>query len=94
VFTGVFIGVIVSLINSNDIAVLLTGAPKWAAPFFAFPLLVAAITLVMIVLAVTGWVQRHGSAWGRIYYTLLTLAAIGCTGSLFALGLMDALFGV
>jgi pimeloyl-ACP methyl ester carboxylesterase len=71
-----FIGGIIGLIFSSDLSTLLVGVPKTAAPLFVVPLLLLILVLGLISIAVILWIKGYGSAWGRLYYTLLTLAAM------------------
>jgi pimeloyl-ACP methyl ester carboxylesterase len=91
VFTAVFIGVVVNMVISNDMRILL-GLPGAARPLFVLPLLVAGLAILMIGAALAGWTQRGGSLAGRLYFSLLTLAALVCAAVLAAWGMVTALF--
>lgn len=73
---------LVTLIFSGDISTLLIGVPKMAAPLFVVPPLLAILTVVMVAVTVILWVRGYWSAWRRVYYTLLTLAALTLVGVL------------
>lgn len=70
------------LIFSSDLSTLLVGVPKLAAPLFVIPPLLVLLTAAMVVVAISLWVKGYWSAWRRLYYSLLTLAAVGLVGVL------------
>jgi hypothetical protein len=89
VFTIVFLGVVISLVNENDLR-MLVGMPGSARPLFILPPLVALLALLMLAGAVIAWARRSGSVWGRIYLTLLSLAALICVAILGTWGMLTA----
>jgi len=56
---------------------LLFGLPPEAALLFAVPWVAAALSLGLVVFAVLAWKDGYWSAFGRIHYTLVTVAALG-----------------
>lgn len=82
---------IYQMIEGNNI-VIYFGLPASAAPLVSLPLLALVLTLVMVVAAIARWRTNAGSLPGRIYYSLLTLAALIAVFTLGALDLLTALF--
>jgi len=75
----------------NELA-LLFGAPRWSAPLFALPPLLALLAAGLLVSALLGWRPSAGwSGWQRVYYTLLALAALAFVGVLASTGMLTAL---
>lgn len=70
------------LIFSSDLSTLLVGVPKAAAPLFVIPPLLLLLATAMVVVTVILWVKGYWSAWRRVYYTLLALAAMALVGVL------------
>lgn len=91
VFTVILIGILVQMITANDLRMLM-GLPGTARPLFILPLLSALLALGMIVIAVTAWARGAGSVWGRLYFSLLTLAALACVAVLTYWGMTTAVF--
>ncbi len=89
-FTAIVAGVLFSLIAANDLR-WLVGLPGSTRPAFVLPPLALLLTLLMLAGALVAWVRRAGSVWGRIYLTLITLAAIVC---LIILGVWGMLSGI
>ena len=89
-FTAIVAGVLFSLIAANDLR-WLVGLPGSTRPAFVLPPLALLLTLLMLVGVLVAWMRRAGSVWGRIYLTLITLAAIVC---LIILGLWGMLSGI
>jgi CubicO group peptidase (beta-lactamase class C family) len=50
--------------------------PSWFVALLAIPILTAALTVVLLVLAVMAWKNRYWSLAGRLHYSLVTLAAL------------------
>ncbi|HEX9018774.1 MAG TPA: alpha/beta fold hydrolase [Anaerolineaceae bacterium] len=73
----------------NDSRVLL-GLPGDTRPAFLLPLLAALMAVLMLAGAVAAWARRAGSAGGRIYLTLISLAALVCV---VIAGIWGILFG-
>jgi pimeloyl-ACP methyl ester carboxylesterase len=94
VLTAFLVGMVVliyQMIEGNNI-VIYFGLPASAAPLLTLPLLALLLSLLMIVSAVARWRGSIGSLVGRIYYSLLALAALGAVSVLGALDLLTALF--
>lgn len=89
-FTILLVAVLVNLSLTFDYRILL-GLPGSARPIFVLPVLAGLLTLVMLAAVVIGWSRRAGSAAGRIYFTLLSLAAVVC---LAVLGIWGMLTGI
>jgi hypothetical protein len=75
------IGLII-LLFSSDLSTLLVGIPKAAAPLFVLPPLLLLLAIAIVGVALVVWVKGYWSIWRRVYYTLLTLAAVGVVGVL------------
>jgi len=90
IFTIIFIVVIVNMVTANDLRILL-GMPGRARPLFILPVLAVGLVVLMIGAAVAGWFRRSGSIAGRLYFSLLTIAALVCVAILAAWGMMTAL---
>jgi hypothetical protein len=67
-------------------AVALPSEARWLRPF---PWLLAVLAVVLTVVAVRRWSVREWSVWGKLYATLLALAAVA--GVVLAAG--QGLFG-
>lgn len=91
---GLVIGLVVVIFVQafeNELA-LLFGAPRWSAPLFALPPLLALLAAGLLVSALLGWRPSAGwSGWQRVYYTLLALAALAFVGVLASTGMLTAL---
>ncbi len=92
VFTVILIVISVNLALENDFTILF-GFPGTSRPLFLLPPLALGLTLLMLAGAVTGWASKAGSIWGRLYLTLVTLAALACIVILAAWGMVTAAFG-
>jgi hypothetical protein len=77
-----FLAGLALLIFSSDLSTLLVGVPKAAAPLFVVPPLLLLLAAAMAVVTVILWVKGYWSAWRRVYYTLLALAALALVGVL------------
>jgi pimeloyl-ACP methyl ester carboxylesterase len=86
-----FIVILVIMITKND-SRLFYGLSGEARPWFILVLIFILATVLMIISAILGWVQRYGPIWRRLYYTLLTLAALTITIVLVAWGMASAIF--
>lgn len=71
---------------------LFYGVPGEARPWFVLPLLFGVFSLDMLVTMVILWVRGDGSFLRRLYYSLLTLTALGCTLVMGAMGILSGLF--
>lgn len=91
VFIIILVWTAFSMALAND-SRLYFGLPGSARPLFLLPLLAAVLAVLMLAAAVVAWLRRAGSAWGRSYLTLLSLAAITCVVMLGVLRLLTAFF--
>lgn len=82
--------VIVTMLSENDNR-LFFGVRAEARPWFILPLVSMILTAWMISAGLRGWRSRGLSLWRRIYYAMLSLAALGC---LVILTLWGATFAV
>ncbi|NJK78737.1 MAG: hypothetical protein HC914_02035 [Chloroflexaceae bacterium] len=71
--------------------VVLFGMPGNATPLFILPIICLLLTLGMLYGNVAAWQQGFWSVARRIYYALLTLAALGCLAVLWNWGMFTAL---
>ncbi len=83
------VGLSLALANDNRI---LFGLPASSRPLFFMPLAAIVTVLLMLIGAVLAWMHRSGSAGGRIYFTLLSLAGVTCLVILGLWGAITALF--
>ncbi len=89
------VGVIVALFRTEDQnnIVLFFGLPRQYGPLFALPLVIVLLVLGMLIFVTLAWRRGFWSVWGRLYYTLLTLSALGVASIFLWWGLPGALFG-
>jgi hypothetical protein len=72
--------------------IFLMGVPGSFRPLFLLAPVIILLALGMLALAVMGWKGKYWAVWRKVYFSLLTLAALGCavwlvtSGSLAALG--------
>jgi len=90
-FTVVLAVAIFKLVLSNDISILL-GLPGSMRPLFLLPLLALLFIVGMFCGTISAWRHGLGKALGRIYLTLLTLAALVCVVILMLWGMLGASF--
>ncbi len=84
---------ILLLTNAQDLGtILLLGVPTEWSGLFALPLISAFLTIIMLISSVQAWLTRSWSTVKRSYFTLLTLAALGCVIILSAWGMVGTLF--
>jgi hypothetical protein len=86
-----FIVFLVIMITENDNR-LFYGLAGEARPWFILVLIFLLATLLMIIAAILGWARQYGPIWRRLYYTLLTLAALTIAIVLAAWGMATAIF--
>jgi hypothetical protein len=91
IFTMVIAVTTVRMALANDSRILL-GLPGSMRPLFFVPVIIAVLALLMLIAAGLAWARRAGSGWGRVYLTLLTLAAWACVAILGTWGMLTALF--
>jgi pimeloyl-ACP methyl ester carboxylesterase len=89
---GVFVAGLVALVfdvslRGGDI-VLLLGAPMRWAWLFALPLAIGLLAAGMLALTIFAWRRRFWGVGRRVYYTVLTAAALGVVAWLITTGLM------
>ncbi len=88
---GVALAVVsVLLVRDNNVLVLF-GIPAAYRWIFIFPLIAGLLSLAMAALAAAGWRGTYWPGWRKVYYTLLALAAVGCT---LLFGVTGALWGL
>jgi hypothetical protein len=51
--------------------------PGAATPFFIIPLILIIIALALFIVAVSGWRKKVWPIWAKIYYSFLTICAVG-----------------
>lgn len=90
VFMAILITILFGMVMNNDLRILI-GMPGSARPLFILPILAVLFTLAMLVIVITAWAKGWGSVWGKLYYTLLTLAAVTCLVVLGVWGMLTAL---
>lgn len=90
VFLAAITATIGIMLKANDNR-LFYGLAGEARPWFILPLLFLLITLTMLILTGIQWIRSYGSIFRRLYYSLLTLTALGCTA---ILGVLHLLFGI
>lgn len=61
---------------------LFVGIPASAGALLMLPWIIGGLALLMVACTAFVWMRRSWSVWGRVYYTLLTLGAIGFVGML------------
>lgn len=90
------VGVTVALFRTEDEnnILLFLGLPRAYAPLFTLPLIIVLLVLGMLIFAALAWRRSFWSVWGRLYYTLLTLSALGVAGVLLWWGLPGALVDI
>ena len=63
-----------------------------AAPFFAIPLLLVVLALLMLMVTVVAWRSGLWAPWARVYFSIVTVAAIGYVVVLGTGGMLTLLF--
>ncbi|MEM8533119.1 MAG: alpha/beta hydrolase [Chloroflexota bacterium] len=91
VFLIIFVTVVGNLVFSNE-SILFFGLPRTTLPLFILPLLVGLLTAGMLVMSARAWMTPYWSVWNRLYYTILTIAALGCVTILTQWGLLQVFF--
>lgn len=93
---GFVVGAAVALFRTQaqNFVVLFYGLPRVYAPLFALPPLLVVLVAAMLVLTVLAWRRGFWSVWERLYYTLLTVGALGLAGVLLWWGVPGALVGL
>jgi pimeloyl-ACP methyl ester carboxylesterase len=80
--------VIVGLEATSGSISIAFGFPLSSRPLFYLPLIIAALALLIWLAAVLAWTRGYWSGLGRVYYTLLALAAAGFVGVLALWGML------
>ena len=91
IFAAGLIGVSFYAIVSNTNLLILSSLPGWSGPLFIIPWLLIGLALGLMVTTILVWRSSGWSIWGRLYYTFLTLAALGYVVVLSMGGLMAVL---
>jgi pimeloyl-ACP methyl ester carboxylesterase len=68
------------------------GVPSVWRPLFLLPLLFLLLTVFMLGESFAGWRSPAWSIWRKVYYTLVTLSALGCVVVMVYVGAMFQLF--
>jgi len=77
VFVAGLTGVSVYAIVVNTNLLVLSSLPGWSAPLFIIPWLLALLALGLVVATILMWRRSGWSIWGKLYYSFLTLCAVG-----------------
>jgi hypothetical protein len=83
--------VLVVMISNNDNR-LFYGLSSDARPWFFLVWIFLLATILMIIASILGWTSRYGQTWRRIYYSLLTLAALTIAVVITSWGMVTAPF--
>jgi len=70
---------------------LFFGVSSSVRVLFILPLIFLLLSIWMIAASVAAWVEKYWTIWSRIYFTLLTLAALVCLVILASWGIFTAL---
>ena len=87
VFWGVLTVLFVNMSVKNDMMVV-WGVPDAWRPLFLLPLVFLFLSLFMLWECFMGWRAADWSIWRKLYYTLITLCALGSVGIMIYLGVM------
>lgn len=93
VFCVALLAALVSVIASNNLMILYLGVPGSIRWIFFLPPLIVLLTLGMAAAAVMSWVRRSWKVGERVYFSLLTAAALGIVVLLAITGSLTALLG-
>ncbi len=90
---ALIVGLAVVLFSNglDGLVVLYLGFPRAALPVLALAPIIGLLALGMLVGAGLAWARGYWSAGERVYFSLLTLAALAFTTALAATGLLTAL---
>jgi pimeloyl-ACP methyl ester carboxylesterase len=91
IFWVAFITFVVIMVAQNDNR-LFYGLAGEARPWFALALIFALFSLIMLAAAIAGWARQYGPVWRRLYYTLLSLAALVILAVLASWDMLTGLF--
>jgi pimeloyl-ACP methyl ester carboxylesterase len=79
-------------ISSSMPVILRFGVPMAYAPLFILPLVGFILTMMLGILMLLAWMRRYWSVFGRIFFSLVTLAAVGFVWFLIRWDVITALF--
>jgi hypothetical protein len=91
IFITGFMVVVFMMISKEDTRYMF-GIPNNAAILMAVPLMLVPATLVMGAFSLMGWIGKYWAVWRKVYYSLVTLAAVGSVAILGYWGMVTALF--
>jgi hypothetical protein len=87
-FVGLLGAAMWMTLAANQNMLLLGALPSAWRPIFALPLAFIVLAVAMVVAAIALWAGHRRSMGGRIYYVLLTLAALSSVLALYRLGIL------
>jgi len=90
VFMFGFTAVVFYMALNNDNR-LFFGVSSSVRVLFILPLIFLLLSIWMIAASVAAWIEKYWTIWSRIYFTLLTLAALVCLVILASWGIFTAL---
>jgi pimeloyl-ACP methyl ester carboxylesterase len=79
--------------SRNEFLLLMGLFPSTERWLFVLPVLAVVLAVAMLVAAVALWLGRERSPVGRVYYTVLVLAAWSCVAGLARLDVLTTMFG-
>jgi hypothetical protein len=79
-------------VSNNMPLILRFGVPAEYAPLFVLPAVAFLLTVSLVIITVLAWIRRYWSVLGRIFYSLVMLAAVGFAWFLFRWDVLSALF--
>lgn len=79
---GILLSIALPVILS-DLAAVMTGNVPLLDMLLTVPLVIAILTGISIPFAILGWCKRYWTRWGRVHYTLVTVAALAFTWALY-----------
>jgi hypothetical protein len=82
--------IVVLMISKND-SQLFFGVSSSTQLLFILPLIFSFLSVWMLAANLAAWIRKSWSVWSRIYFALLTLAALACLVILAAWGILTAL---
>ncbi len=85
--TLVFLISLIVLAVATDPGWLMAGIPRGAAPLFTLPFFLFLLALAMLLVSLAVWLRGYWAIWRRLYYSALTLAALGVIAVLFKWGM-------
>jgi pimeloyl-ACP methyl ester carboxylesterase len=79
-------------VSNNMPLILRFGVPAEYAPLFILPAVTFALTVSLVIITLLAWIRRYWSLVGRIFFSLVTLAAVGFVGFMIRWDVLTALF--